>query len=92
MKYRDDLDEVSSLAAPMILVGLVSFMTASIFLGLFDTAVLSLMTCLAIDMDLNDGTPVKGPPTFHDSIKKVEETKEEMEGGECEMADHFRHL
>lgn len=57
MKYRNDLEEVSSLLAPMVLVGVISFMTASIFLGLFDTAVMALMTCLAIDMDMNDGSP-----------------------------------
>lgn len=75
MGYRDDLEEVSSLLAPMLLVGVVSFMTASIFLGLFDTAVMALMTCLAIDMDMNDGTPKFGPPTFHDRTGKIE-TKE----------------
>lgn len=50
----------------LILVGIFSFMVASIFLGLLDTAVLSLLTCVAIDMDNNDGSPLNGPPTFHD--------------------------
>ena len=74
MKYRNDVEEVSSLLAPMVLVGAVTFMTASIFLGLFDTAVMALMTCLAIDMDMNDGSPKFGPPTFHDGMKKIEES------------------
>ena len=52
-----DTEEVSSLLGPMLVVAVVSYISASIFLGLFDTAVLSLMTCLAIDMDMNDGTP-----------------------------------
>jgi choline transporter-like protein 2/4/5 len=72
MKYRNDLEEVSSLLAPMVLVGAMSFMTASIFLGLFDTAVMALMTCLAIDMDMNAGSPKFGPPTFHDSMNKID--------------------
>ena len=87
MKYRNDTEEVSSYLAPMVLVGVVTFMTASIFLGLFDTAVLALMTCLAIDMDMNDGSPKYGPPTFHDSVKKVDENtgkKIEEEGGSHE--------
>jgi hypothetical protein len=71
MKLRGDLEEVSSIAAPMMLVGAMTFMTASIFLGLFDTAVLCLMTCLAIDMDMNGGNPKFGPPTFHDSVGKI---------------------
>mmetsp|Transcript_16434 Transcript_16434/g.27864 ORF Transcript_16434/g.27864 Transcript_16434/m.27864 type:complete len:87 (+) Transcript_16434:1689-1949(+) len=68
-----DTDEVTSIAGPVIVVALVSYVTASIFLGLFDTAVLALMTCLAIDMDMNDGHPQFGPPTFHDSLTKIEE-------------------
>jgi len=84
MKYRKDWEEVSSPAGPIILVGALTFMTASIFLGLFDTAVMALMTCLAIDMDLNDGAPKFGPPTFHDHMTKVDEHNhkaEEEEGG-----------
>jgi len=48
-------DQVSSLFGPCIVVGVFTYFTASIFLGLFDTAVLALMTALAIDMDMNNG-------------------------------------
>ena len=65
-----DTDEVSSLLGPVLVVACFTYLTASVMLGMFDTAVLSMMTCLAIDMDLNDGTPMKGPPTFHDGINK----------------------
>lgn len=72
MKYvTKDTDEISSVLGPMILVGVVSFFTASIFLGLFDTAVMSLMTSLAVDLDLHNGEPQFGPPTFHDGVTKV---------------------
>lgn len=67
-----DTDEVSSLIGPMAVVAAFTYLTASVMLGMFDTAVLSMMTCLAIDMDLNDGEPKKGPPTFHDGLNKVE--------------------
>ena len=68
MKYvTKDMHEISSPASPLIVVGVVTYMAASIFLGLFDEAVLALMTCLAIDSDLN-GHPKFGPPTFHDSL------------------------
>lgn len=66
-----DTDEVSSLMGPMAVVAAFTYLTASVMLGMFDTAVLSMMTCLAIDMDLNDGTPMKGPPTFHDGLANV---------------------
>lgn len=57
---------VTQAMGTLIVVGICSFMVASIFLGLLDTAVLSLLTCVAIDMDNNDGSPLNGPPTFHD--------------------------
>jgi hypothetical protein len=45
----------------------VTYITASIFLGLFDEAVLALVTCLCIDLDLHNGEALYGPPTFHHS-------------------------
>lgn len=68
-----DTEEVSSLIGPMVAVAIVTYMTASIFLGLFDTAVMAMMTCLAVDMDLHDGEPKFGPPTFHDGCNKSQE-------------------
>lgn len=66
-----DTDEVSSLFAPCFVVGCWTYFTASVFLGLFDTAVMSMMTSLAIDMDMNNGQPIYGPPTFHESVQKI---------------------
>jgi hypothetical protein len=48
---------VSSIWGPVIIVGAVSFFTASLFLGIFETAVMALMTCLAVDSDLHDEVP-----------------------------------
>lgn len=64
-------EEVGSIIAPAVVVGAVSFITASLFLALFDTAVMALMTCLAVDLDLHDGQPAFGPPTFHDGISNI---------------------
>lgn len=47
--------KLTSAAAPLLVVGIVSFMTASIFIGLLDTVVLALLTALAIDLDNNGG-------------------------------------
>ena len=77
MKYvTKDFEEtatdsaVSSAAAPIAIVGVVTFICTTIFLGLFDETVLALLTCLSIDTDLN-GEPKYGPPTFHDAINLV---------------------
>jgi hypothetical protein len=32
---------------------------------------MSMMTCLAVDMDLHNGEPEKGPPTFHDKLNNT---------------------
>jgi choline transporter-like protein 2/4/5 len=66
-----DLDEISSPIAPLVIVGVVTYISASTFLCLFDESVLALLTCLAIDLDLN-GEPKFGPPTFHDGLAKFE--------------------
>jgi len=58
--------------APCLSVGFITFFLATVTLGLFDTAVMALMTSYAIDKDMNDGTAVFGPPTFHDSVAKIE--------------------
>jgi len=66
----NDTDEISSPAGPILVVAIFTYVCASIFLGLFDEAVMALMTCLAIDSDLN-GEPKYGPPTFHEALDTV---------------------
>merc|ERR1712224_7039 len=68
-------EETGSLIAPMICVGVMTYFTTNVFLGVFNTIVKSLLFCLAIDMDMNNGTPRFGPPTFHDSAQKVQNNK-----------------
>jgi hypothetical protein len=62
---------VTSATAPLVFVALASYMTASIFLGCLDTAVLSQLTCQSMDEDKNgEGNCQFGPPTFHEKSKK----------------------
>lgn len=42
-----------------------------LFLGLFDEAVISVLHCMAIDMELHDGRPRYGPPTFHEKMNVI---------------------
>ena len=75
MKYvTHDLEEISSLAAPMGIVAVITYLAATVILGLFDEVVLALMTCLAIDSDLNK-EPKHGPPTFHDKVLNIYQEK-----------------
>ena len=74
MKFiTKDLDEIDSIAGPLAIVGMFTYITASIFLGMFDETVMAMLTMLAIDMDLHDGEPKYGPPTFHDHAGKLKE-------------------
>jgi len=66
-----DSEEISSIFGPCLVVGCFTYFTATVFLGLFDTAVMSMMTSMAIDMDMNGSDLKFGPPTFHDSVKKI---------------------
>lgn len=74
MKYiTHDIEEVSYIVSPLVVIGVITYISASVFFGLFDETVLNIMTCLAIDCDLN-GEPVSGPPTFHDALDGFEKT------------------
>ena len=69
--FEDHLDQdvpdpkITDETASLVVVGVFSYMIASIFLGLLENAVLSLLTNVALDMDKNGGMIRKGPPTFH---------------------------
>lgn len=84
-----DSKEVSSVLGPCILVGVWSYFTASVFLGLFDTAVMAMMTSRAIDMDVHGGKAAFGPPTFHDSCETMAKKREEYE---AERKSKFRKV
>ena len=80
-------DAVSSPWGPIVLVALITFVAASVFLGLFSNTVLALMTCLSIDVDLN-GDPKFGPPTFHDFQRDFKEKRNAIaDGGWDKKAD-----
>jgi len=56
---------------PIGLVIVFSWMIASLFLSIFMTVSTTLMCCLAVDMDLNNGKPEFGPVSFHEAIHTV---------------------
>lgn len=69
--------QVNSVAGPVVIVGIISFFIASLFLGIFETAVMSLMTCLSIDTEVNKEAKY-GPQTFRDkadAINKGQDTQ-----------------
>lgn len=61
--------------APVITIGILSFLVTMITLGLFDDAIRATLMCLAIDMDLNNGSPQYGPPTFHEKLDEIKDDK-----------------
>jgi hypothetical protein len=72
VKYiTKDIDAITSIWGPITMIAISTIITAHIFLCLFDEAVIATLHCLAIDLDLNEGKPKFGPPTFHQKIAKV---------------------
>ena len=69
MKVRGDLEEIGPYGwiTPAFFVGFITYIAASVFLGLFDETVLALVCSLCVDVDLNN-KPKYGPATFHDTF------------------------
>ena len=81
MRYGTNKGEDNGLAAPLSVVGILSFLTATIFLGQFDEATNATIHCLAVDLDLHDGVPEYGPPSFHEKLKHIY-VADKPEGGQ----------
>ena len=78
---------IQDFLGPMIMVALTTFLLVSVFLGIFDVTVISMLTCTAADMDLHNGDNKWGPKTLHEVIDKLngvegsdKDDKEEKEG------------
>ena len=69
-----DTEEVSSFMGPMLVVGIATYIMASIFLGMFDESVNSMLTCVGIDSNAN-GEPIYGPETFNNKLDRDDEGK-----------------
>jgi hypothetical protein len=86
MKFvTHDLEELSSIWTPILLVGVVTYLVASLFLSLFEESVQALLVSVCVDMDvhgvgLKSGDPHFGPKTFHDNYKKIKEGKDDSKG------------
>lgn len=81
MRAAGVFDELAAPTIISIFVGILCYTNASMFLCVFDAAVIGMMANAAIDMDLHDGVPFRGPPTFHEKIKKIKEQTELDEDG-----------
>jgi len=73
MKHNGDTEEVHSLIGPLGAIAVSTYITADIFLGIFETVVKALLVCLAIDMDLHDGEIHFGPETFGQKVEKIKQ-------------------
>lgn len=76
-------EEVPNWIAPVAVVGLCTYLTAVVFLSIFDTGVLGLMTAMAFDLDLN-GSLKSGPKSFHETLDKIKERKGEVDEADAE--------
>lgn len=91
MKYytNDVQGDAGNVLTPLIFVGVVTYLTADMFLSQFDEAVQALLTCICVDKDLNGGLAKSGPPTFHDKVGRVhdEQVAKRAKGGYASLND-----
>ena len=65
---------------PFTCVAVFSYLISNLFLSIFSTVATTLMMCLAVDMDLNNGKPEFGPVSFHAAMHTVK-THNKKSGG-----------
>lgn len=64
-----EAEDVSSETGPMIVVGIITYLFVSMFIGMFDETVNAMLTCVAIDSNMHpDQGPQYGPETFRDRL------------------------
>lgn len=76
MKHWEIYNKIGSPMTICVIIGILTYMTVSTFLDLFTYSVQALLTCLAIDLDMHNGVPKHGPPTFHDKVQKIKDSPE----------------
>ena len=81
-----EAEEVTSTVGPMTVVALITYLFSSMFIGLFDESVNAMLTCVAIDTNINNGTPIYGPETFNNRLS-TEDGKLNIKKGEKRKAD-----
>ncbi len=74
IKLTNGPDEQPDLIAPIAVLALLTYLTAVVFLNIFDTGVMGLMTAMAFDLDLH-GELRYGPPTFHQRMRDMDKTR-----------------
>lgn len=78
--------ELHNVWNPTLLVFLFTYVTVTIFLGVFDTAIMSMVTCLCVDMELHDGNVTAGPDGFRDDIMQAADVLQAAEDAAEEEA------
>lgn len=64
-------DNITYFAIPTTIVMVSSFITASLFIGLFSKAVVATLQSMAIDRDVHNGETKFGPPSYHKKLRKI---------------------
>ena len=91
MKYvtKDLTEDNVDPTIPLTVVAIATFIVVNIFLGLFDETVAALLTCVCIDRDLHGAVLKFGPPTFHNTLGKLENVGAKKPVGDVEMQNRI---
>ena len=74
-------DNIGGKNAPIVFVGLITYLTCEVWLTLFDQAILGIMMSYAVDYDINDGQPCRGPETFNNKRESFQAKERELKQG-----------
>lgn len=61
---KEDQISIILFAPAAFAIFVITIFISGQMLGLFDEAIMATLLCLAVDMDLNDGVPKFGSPSF----------------------------
>lgn len=80
---EENKSEVDSPYTVLIFIAVISYYMASIFLGMFDTSVTAMMTCVGIDFANTGGDMQFGPEAFDNcfSIQEDEDGNKSLAEG-----------
>ena len=60
-----------SLVGPILMMAVLTYFLSNVFLGIYDEIIMSILLCIAVDMDLNNDDTMNGPPNMHLQMSRV---------------------
>jgi len=70
--FPEEATQVHSPYSPVAAIAVATLFITFLFLAPFNDAVVATLLCFAVDMELNNGQPQFGPPSYQEKLKEIE--------------------